>query len=87
MTTSEATDYAQSIDLSGQPVMLNRKAAAALITRLFFPVAAKTLERWPVAVRHVNGRAMIDTREIVAFAAAKIAAAPVFAGGQSPRAQ
>ena len=39
------------------PTRVPRSEAAALVTRYFFRVSPRTLERWPVVVTVVNGRA------------------------------
>jgi hypothetical protein len=56
---------------------VDRKAAAELVTRHFFPVSPRTLEVWPVGWRHVNGKAVVETAELFAVAQAKLDAAPL----------
>ena len=46
------------------PTRVPRAEAAALVTRYFFRVSPRTLERWPVVVMVVNGRAHIETDEL-----------------------
>jgi hypothetical protein len=68
------------------PVRMNRATGAALISQHFFPVSPRTLERWPVSVRRINGKALIDTVELLAVAAAKIESAPPVACGHTSKA-
>jgi len=64
------------------PVRVNRRVGAELVTRLFFPVSPRTLERWPLPVRHVNGQAVIETDQLFAHARSLLAAAPEIMGGK-----
>ena len=68
--------------LPPSPVRVDRRAAAELVTRLFFPVSPRTVEAWPLIVRHVNGKATLETAEVLAFAQAKLDAAPPIKGGR-----
>jgi hypothetical protein len=67
------------------PVRVDRRTAAELVTRLYFPVSYRTVEAWPLTVRHVNGRATLETAELFAFAQAKLDAAPPIKGGRTRR--
>jgi hypothetical protein len=62
-------------DLEALPVRMDRKAAAAFISQHFFPVAARSLERWPLDEVYVNGRVMLKTRQLVAEAERRLASA------------
>ena len=64
------------------PVRVDRRTAAALVTQLYFPVSHRTVEGWPLVVRHVNGKATIETAELFAFAQAKLDAAPPIKAGR-----
>lgn len=68
-------------DLDNLPVRMDRRMAASVISRFYFPVSHRTLETWPVGWRIVNGRALAETDEILAFAARKLAMAPAIRGG------
>jgi hypothetical protein len=68
------------------PVRVDRRTAADLVTRLFFPVSHRTVEAWPLTVRHVNGKATLETAELLAYAQAKLDAAPPIKGGRTRRA-
>ena len=65
------------------PPRLDRRTAAAVVTARFFPVSYRTLEAWPITSRVVNGRAVVETAELLAFARAKLDAAPVIRGGNT----
>jgi len=65
------------------PPRLDRRTAAAVVTARFSPVSYRTLESWPITSRIVNGRAVIETAELLAFARAKLDAAPVIRGGRT----
>lgn len=63
------------------PVRVDRKVGAQIVTRLHFPISPRTLERWPLNWRRINGRALIETAELLAEAQRRVAAAPVIKGG------
>lgn len=69
-------------DLTELPVRLSRDTAAKLLSRYFFEVSPRTLERWPVAWRQLNGRAHAETAELFAHAESVLTAAPVIMGGR-----
>ena len=64
------------------PIRVDRRTAAALVTQLYFPVSYRTVEGWPLIVRHVNGKATVETAELFAFAQAKLDAAPPIKAGR-----
>ena len=64
------------------PARVDRKAGAELVTHHFFPVSHRTIEAWPLVWRHVNGKAVVETAELFAFAQAKLDAAPPIRGGR-----
>lgn len=68
------------------PVRVARPTGAMLVTRYFFPVSPRTLEAWPLTVRHVNGKALIDTSELFAVAQSKLDASLPLKGGRTPKA-
>jgi hypothetical protein len=74
-------------DLTELPVRLSRDTAAKLLSRYFFEVSPRTLERWPVAWRQLNGRAHAETVELFAHAESILAAAPVIMGGHKAASQ
>ncbi len=61
--------------LDALPVRLNRRAAAAIVTMLYFPIAPRTLEAWPLSWRHVNGKALCETAELLAEAQRRLSEA------------
>lgn len=64
------------------PVRLDRRAGAALISQHLFPISPRTLERWPVTWRRINGKALVDTSELLAEAQRRVDIAPAIRGGQ-----
>jgi hypothetical protein len=77
------TDITTAPDTTALPARVDRRAGAALVTRFFFPCSRRTLEVWPLRLRHVNGRALIETAELFALAEEKLNAAPVLMGGKA----
>lgn len=73
---------ADEVDLAALPKRVDRRAGAEILTRHFFPVSPRTIEAWPLTVRRVNGRALYETADLVAFARAKVAEAPAIRGGR-----
>ncbi|HME23712.1 MAG TPA: hypothetical protein VKI44_20700 [Acetobacteraceae bacterium] len=69
-------------DLTELPVRLSRDTAAKLLSKYFFEVSPRTLERWPVAWRQLNGRAHAETADLFAYAESVLAGAPVIMGGR-----
>jgi hypothetical protein len=62
-------------NFDGRPVRMNRRQAAALVSQHFFQVAPRSLEKWPLTERFINRRVMLETRELVAEAERRLAAA------------
>ncbi len=58
------------------PQRVDRKTAADIVTRNFFPISSRTLEVWPLTWLLTNGRASCVTAELLAVAQAKLDAAP-----------
>ena len=68
------------------PARVDRKVGAELVTRYFFPVSHRSIEAWPLAWRHVNGKALAETAELFAFAQSKLdAASPIRGGRRQPQ--
>ena len=63
------------------PARLDRRAGAALISQHLFPISPRTLERWPVTWRRINGKALVDTSELLAEAQRRVDIAPAIRGG------
>ena len=63
------------------PANVTRQAGAQIITKNLFPVSHRSLERWSLPIRHVNGKATIATAELLAQAWAKLNAAPIMMSG------
>jgi hypothetical protein len=68
-------------DLTELPRRVDRKTGAKLVGRFYFRVSPRTLERWPVAWRKLNGRSHAETVELFAYAASLLDAAPPIRGG------
>jgi hypothetical protein len=58
------------------PKNIDRRRGAEVITQHLFRVSHRSLEVWPVAVRFVNGRNQMNTRELLQVAWARLNAAP-----------
>jgi hypothetical protein len=78
-----ATGDAAAPNLRELPVRVDRETAAQLLTMYFFRTHRRTLERWPLAWRILNGRAHCETAELFAIAEAKLAEAPPVMGGSA----
>ncbi len=63
-------------DFASLPQRVDRKTGAYLVSKFYFPIAARTLEVWPLTWRLVNGRAACETTALFAMAQAKLDAAP-----------
>jgi hypothetical protein len=64
------------------PRYSDRRAGAEIVSRYFFPTSYRTLEEAPLLWRRVNGRAICETVELLAWAQAKLDAAPPIRGGR-----
>jgi hypothetical protein len=63
-------------DLETVPRRVDRKLAAELVSRFFFPVGVRSFESWALDWRIMNNKAVCDTAELFAAAQAKVDAAP-----------
>jgi hypothetical protein len=63
------------------PPRVCRRAAAQIVTRNFFPVSHRTLERWPLTWRRVNGRALVETADLLKEAQRRLDEATAIIGG------
>jgi hypothetical protein len=61
-----------------------RKKLAAAISQRFFEISPRSLKRWPLEWRRVNGRAHGETAEAFAVAQSMLDAAPSLMGGRRP---
>lgn len=68
--------------LNELPARVDRSTGARLITRFHFPISPRTLERWPINWRKINGRALADTSELLEEAQRRVDASPSIRGGQ-----
>lgn len=68
-------------DLPDLPPRMDRRLAAQFLTDYFFPISPRTLERWPLNWRRINGRALCETAELLAEAQRRVDLAPAIRGG------
>jgi hypothetical protein len=68
--------------LANLPVRVPRDKGADLVTQYFFEVSARSLERWPLAWRRVNGRAHAETAELFQHAQRVLDKAPPTRAGR-----
>ncbi|WP_426957995.1 hypothetical protein [Muricoccus radiodurans] len=73
-------------DLSALPVNADRRKGAELVTRFYFPVSPRTIERWRLPSRVVGGKAIYSTAALLAYARGKMNAAPVIMSGSASKA-
>ena len=83
MTQRGNNNTSPGLDLSTLPTRMDRRMGAEIITRHLFPVSHRSIEAWPLAVRRVNGRALYDTRELLAHAQTILDAAPSIRSGRT----
>jgi hypothetical protein len=69
-------------DLQDLPVRLTRKQAAKLVSHHYFEVSPRSLERWPISWRWINGRAHCLTTDLLVLAQSKLDAVPSVMGGR-----
>ena len=77
---------ARSLDLAGLPPRVTRQQAAEILNDFYFKISPRSLERWPIAWRLINGRAHGDLADIIAHADSMVDSAPIIMGGQSSKA-
>ena len=75
----------EELDVADFPARVSRRMAAAIVTRHFFPISHRTIEAWPVPWTQVNGRCVVKTTDLVAYARALLAAGPTLRGGNLRR--
>ena len=63
------------------PARMDRRLGASIISSNYFPISPRTLERWPVTWRRVNGKALVETSELLAEAQRRLDAAIPIQGG------
>jgi hypothetical protein len=68
-------------DLTRLPARMDRKRAAEVLTQRFFPISNRTLERWPLTWRRLNGRALVNTDELLAEAQRRLEECAPIKGG------
>jgi hypothetical protein len=60
----------------------SREQLADIHGHYYGPISHRTLERWPLRWRKVNGRAVAEVREFLAEAERRFREAPVIMSGQ-----
>jgi hypothetical protein len=70
-------------NLDELPARVDRETAAALLSKYYFKISPRSLERWALAWRILNGRAHCETVDLFAVAEAILAEAPAVMGGRS----
>jgi hypothetical protein len=73
--------------LTDLPVRVDRETGAELLSKYFFKISPRTLERWPLAWRRLNGKAHCETSQLFAIAQDMLAAAPPVMAGRHPASQ
>ncbi|MFH5927036.1 hypothetical protein [Roseomonas xinghualingensis] len=68
-------------DLKVLPKYVDRQRAAALVTHYFFGVSARSLERWPLAGKVINGRLIVPLADVFRIARERMDAAPAIKSG------
>lgn len=68
--------------LKSLPRRATRPIAAELVSQYFFAISPRTLERWPLTWRLLNGKVHCEVAELFALAAAMVDAAPVIKAGR-----
>jgi hypothetical protein len=67
------------------PSFATRDELARHISATRFSISRRTIERWPISVRTINGRTRLDTAKALAYADVLIASAPAVARGRPLR--
>ena len=79
--------YTPQLDLRNPPPRVDRQAGAALLYAVLgVRVSPRTLEGWPLATRLVNGRATLDTAELLAHGRTLLDGSPNVRGGRTRKA-
>jgi hypothetical protein len=58
------------------PEYADLKTGARFISERYFRVSHRSLEKWPLAIRLINGRRHVRTADLIAYAEAMIGNAP-----------
>jgi hypothetical protein len=82
MAPKNTSDCTSDTALDDLPKRAPREELARLVTRYYFQISPRTLERWPIRWLHLNGRAHGEVAEVFALAEAKLAEAPPVMGGR-----
>ncbi len=84
--TSARRTYKPLLDPQNPPPRVDRKGGATVLyAQVGLQVSPRTLETWPLATRLLNGRATLDTAELLAHGRAMLDGSPSLRGGRSRR--
>ena len=59
---------ASPTDFTALPRHVDRRTAAEIVSRHYFPINSRTLERWPLTWRMINGRGVCETSALIGLA-------------------
>ena len=85
-SAAEPLAVASPPELAALPRRVDRRTAAAIVTRFMFPVSHRTIERWGLPVRYVNGYALYETSDVIAAAESRLAESTPIRAGRRTRA-
>jgi hypothetical protein len=66
----------------GYPVRAPRQSIAEIVTRHAYQVHHRSIERWPLPTRRINGKTHLETIDALAYALEGVDAAPLVMGGR-----
>jgi hypothetical protein len=69
-------------DMTKLPARVPRDVAAQLVTKYFFEVSPRTLERAPLLWRRLNNKAHVDVPELFDWATSIVSGAALTRGGR-----
>jgi hypothetical protein len=69
------------LDHTRYPKFGTRKQQSSFLNSEGVIVSDRSMERWPVTVRHVNGHAILETQEVFEHVQRMIDEAPAILGG------
>lgn len=81
LLSSTAAPLPPMPDLDALPKNVDRQRGAVLVSHYFFAVSPRSLERWNLTGKVLNGRLTFPTADLFRIAREKMDAAPVIRGG------
>ena len=70
------------INMEALPERVDRRTAAAILTKVYGPVSPRSLERWPLLWVRFNNKATAATAELLAEGKRRFGTAPAIRGGR-----